>query len=788
MNTSQTAVVITCYDLGATVPEAVDSLAAQTVKPLEIILVDDGSQDALTRQVVDWLDVYDPAVSVIRSEHRGVAHARNLGIASTNAPHVVLLDGDDLFEPTYLEQAEELLRQRPDLSFVCCALQAFGRASYRWKPPPYTVTDAIARGACGHISTVFRRGVWNAIGGFDEALPAYAYEDIDFWLRALELGFRGAILDDALLRYRVRHGSRYHSTVVRGEYLRAKELLLAKHAAAVRSRGEDIFVSLLDFQREIAAHGGWLDDERSALAERVAAVEDEVTEVRDELTSRKLQPFDWGRLDEVLRPPVARDHDVIENHYAARARQEHAALGGDDRTLLVHAGSRWPVAAKRRYDKIIVSGALEYMADPAATLWHCRDALRPGGALLVTASAMALGAKRRHGFTESSMREMLCELFPPAQVTTTSYGNLLTCIASTVGAPLSELTPQELGVTDPCHPTLVAASARLPRSRRFRGSQGGPVPPRLPPQRRAGSRAVILCYHRIASLRPDVHSLCIPPDLFTAQMELIAKRYRPVALEDLAAQVTAGELRNCAVAVTFDDGYADNLEIASPILTAFGIPATFFVSGAATEEPREGWWDTIERVFLGDEEIPGWLSLEVGELRIDLETRTGPERRAALFAIHGHLLDAAADQIAAVERAVGAWSGLELPVRSSHRLMTAPEVVELSERPGHRIGAHGLCHLRLPVHPSEVQAADLRDSKSNLERLLEKPVTALAYPYGACDLATTQIAETADFVVACTVEGEALTSDSDPLRLPRVEAPAGPLAGFELQLQRLIAS
>ena len=260
MNTSQTAVVITCYDLGATVPEAVDSLAAQTVKPLEIILVDDGSQDALTRQVVDWLDVYDPAVSVIRSEHRGVAHARNLGIASTNAPHVVLLDGDDLFEPTYLEQAEELLRQRPDLSLVCCALQAFGRASYRWKPPPYTVTDAIARGACGHISTVFRRGVWNAIGGFDEALPAYAYEDIDFWLRALELGFRGAILDDALLRYRVRHGSRYHSTVVRGEYLRAKELLLAKHAAAVRSRGEDIFVSLLDFQREIAAHGGWLDD------------------------------------------------------------------------------------------------------------------------------------------------------------------------------------------------------------------------------------------------------------------------------------------------------------------------------------------------------------------------------------------------------------------------------------------------------------------------------------------------------------------------------------------------
>jgi peptidoglycan/xylan/chitin deacetylase (PgdA/CDA1 family)/glycosyltransferase involved in cell wall biosynthesis len=788
VNTSQTAVVITCYDLGATVPEAVDSLAAQTVKPLEIVLVDDGSQDALTRHVVDWLDAYDPAVSVIRSAHRGVAHARNLGIASTSAPHVVLLDGDDLFEPTYLEQAEELLRQRPDLGFVCCALQAFGRASYRWKPPPYTVADAVARGACGHISTVFRRGIWNAVGGFDDALPAY--EDVDFWLRALELGFRGAILDDALLRYRVRHGSRYHSTVVRGGYLRAKELLLAKHAEAVRARGEDVFVSLFEFQREIADHGRWLDDEHMALAQRSAAVEDEVTAARDAVTSRRIPPFDWGRLDEALWPGRVRGHavDVIENHYAARARQEHGVLGESNRTLLVHADSRWSAGVRKQYDTIVVCGALEHVLDPAAMLGRCRDELRPGGALLVTVSTMALGAKRRHGFTESAMRKMLCELFPPAQVTTTCYGNLLTCIASAAGAPLTELTSEEIDVTDPSHPTLVVASARLPRGRRFRGSQARPAAPNLPPQRPVGSRGVILCYHRIGSLRPDVHSLCIPPDLFTAQMELIARRYRPVALEDLAAQVTAGELAACAVAVTFDDGYADNLEIAAPILAAFGVPATFFVSGAATEEPREAWWDTMERIFLGDEEIPAWLSLEVGEIRIKLETRTGPHRLAALFAIHGHLLDAEGDQIAEVEREVAAWSGLELAVRSSHRLMTTPEIVELSERPGQQIGAHGLDHLRLSVHPSEVQAADLRGSKSRLERLLEKPVTTLAYPYGACDLATTQIAERTGFDVGCTVEGEALTSDSDPLRLPRVEASAARLAEFELQLQRLLDS
>ena len=227
MTSSQTAIVITCYELGETIPAAVASAAAQTAAPLEIVLVDDGSQEALTRHVIDRLDEHGESVTVIKSKHRGVAHARNLGIGATTAPQVVLLDGDDLFEPTYLEKADEVLRERTDLSFVCCAIQAFGRASYRWKPPPYTIADAIGRGACGHISTVFRREVWESVGGFDESLPAY--EDVDFWLHALELGFKGVILDDALLRYRVRQGSRYHSTVVSGEYLRSKEMLLAKH-------------------------------------------------------------------------------------------------------------------------------------------------------------------------------------------------------------------------------------------------------------------------------------------------------------------------------------------------------------------------------------------------------------------------------------------------------------------------------------------------------------------------------------------------------------------------------
>ena len=783
MSASETAVVITCYELGRTLPEAVESVRSQTAAAEEIVVVDDGSRDPLTVQVVDWLDEHEPDVTVIRSEHRGAAHARNTGVAATTARFVVFLDGDDLFEPTYLEQAADLLRERADLAFVCCALQAFGRASYRWKPPPYTVAEAVGRGACGHISTVFRREVWDQVGGFDEALPAY--EDVDFWLRALELGLRGAILDEALLLYRVRHGSRYHGTVVRGEYVRAKEMLLAKHLQEVMPRGEDVLVALLDFQRELTGHARSLATGAGEAEETLAHVETEVAEVRAALDDAGVAPLDWGTLAEPPRVPLFLGHDEIEQHYAERAVKD--LHGDDDRsTLVVGPGDEWPGDSRRTYRLVVVAGALEHEPDPVGALTRCRDALKPGGRVVVTTSAMALGAGRERGFTETSLRALLCGVFPPAQVSVTSYGNVLTCLASAAGL-VHELDATEVRARDARYPTVVAGSARVPGGGRRRRPDGrrAEAPPRLVAGGDPPRRGAILCYHRIASLLPDIHSLCVPPDVFAAQMRIVAERYEPVALDELAAQVRAGEVRPGAVAVTFDDGYIDNFEVASPILAELGVPATFFVNGPPPEAPREAWWDTLERIFGSDEPLPERLEVEAPGGTLALDTLTSAQRRAALLALHGRLLDAGAEQIDAVAAHVAAWSGLELAVRNTHRLMTAEELVELSARPGHSIGAHGVNHLRLPAHPAEVQAKELADCKADLDRLLERPVTSVAYPYGACDLTTTDIAEEAGFAAGCSVEPEAVTLDSDPLRLPRLEADAGQVETLQLQLDRL---
>ena len=787
---SQTAVVITCYGLGRWLPEAVASVLAQTAPPQEVVVVDDGSTDAPTLQALDRLERFEPDVRVIRAQHGGPATARNTGIAATTAPFVVLLDGDDVFEPTYLEQASRLLREREDLAFVCCALQAFGRASYRWKPPQYTVAESLGRGACGHISTVFRRSLWEDGPGFDASLPAY--EDVDFWLGALRRGLRGVILDEALLRYRVREGSRYHSAIVRGDYLPAKAQLLDRHLDASRTRGEDVLVTLIDFERELTGHLSSLRDRREHVERDLGEAEREIEQTRTALAERALPALRWSR-------PEATAAGAVERDLMQRLLHELSPPdAAPARTLRIGPGDPWPAADQPAYDLIVLAGALEGAPDPAGALECCRDALRPGGTLVVAAATTARGeggtagkAGGRRGFTEASLLRLLCERFPPGGVHVTAGGNLMTTLCAVAGAPLETLSPAELERVDPEHATVVAGVAQLPATRarglrRRRAGAGDGVQP--PPSSSATPppRAAILCYHRVAALQPDVHHLCMPPEHFAAHMELLAKRYRPVPLAQLAAEAAAGELAPGTVAVTFDDGYLDNLEVASPLAAELEIPVTFFVSGAPGDEPREGWWDTAERILLGEEPIPERLDLALEDDALRLPTRSVQERQAALHVLHGRLLHADPERIGAWIDTLAAWSGIDLSPRHSHRLMTAPELLELAARPGHAIGAHGLDHLLLPSHDRAAKANELGGSKAALEGILEGPVDLLAYPYGGCDAETLEVADELGFAAACTVETDPVRPDADPLRLPRLELRDESREQLQLRLQQTI--
>jgi peptidoglycan/xylan/chitin deacetylase (PgdA/CDA1 family)/GT2 family glycosyltransferase len=785
------SVVITCHEPGCTLLEAIDSVLGQTEPASEVVVVDAGSRDALTLELLPQLEREVPRVRLISSGHHGPGRARNVGIAETTTPVVALLDSRGVFDPTYLQKAGEVLREDQYLSFVCCAVQAFGDTSFRWTPPLYAVADVIARGGCGDISPVFRRELWERIGGFDEALKGY--EDVDFWLRALELGFCGTILDEALVCYRLGSYSRNRRLLMRSEHAETRGAFLDQHLQFATSQGDDVLVAALEFERELVVAAHAVEEDRRELCEQVAQTEEEGRRAHRALRERGIAAFRAGALSDrrtiASKARVNGASSAVEQHLLRRALDELEPEVRPPSELTIRPGDAWPGGTAPEYDLVVILAALEQQLDPATALARCRAALRPEGELIVLATTMALGADRSRGFTEASLRSLLRDLFPGGDVHVVSYGNLLTCLGSALNAPLSAFTSSELEAADPEHPTVVAASARLPRAQRRLGPPdlGGVRPRAGLPSRHIG-RSVILAYHRVAALRPDTWGLCTPPDRFRAQMELLAARYRPMPLDELAASAGAGDMLG-AVAVTLDDGYLDNFEVASPILRELQIPVTFFINRACVDA-REGWWDSIERMLLGDRPVPSRLRLRLGDAMLDLATGTLRERRSALLTLHGRLLEADPEEVHGTVAQMQSWTGSELPVRDSHRLMTAREVLTLSRRPRHQIGAHGLNHRMLPGHSADVQMYELSACKAELEHLLGAAVDTFAYPYGACDFESARIAEECGFTLACvgSVEPDPVTCDSDPLRLPRIGIGGEDLQGFRAKLEQTLAA
>src|SRR5438067_5760739 len=156
------SVIITCYNLGEYLDEAVDSILAQTYQDFEILIVDDGSTDPATQALL--ADYRRPNTRVIRIGHCGVAAARNVGIANVASPYICAMDADDRFDPSYLEKAVPILEHDPSLTFVSCWLATFGDEEWVWKPERTDLPTLLWEDTVLTASLVRREAVL-AVGG-----------------------------------------------------------------------------------------------------------------------------------------------------------------------------------------------------------------------------------------------------------------------------------------------------------------------------------------------------------------------------------------------------------------------------------------------------------------------------------------------------------------------------------------------------------------------------------------------------------------------------------------------
>lgn len=309
---------------------------------------------------------------------------------------------------------------------------------------------------------------------------------------------------------------------------------------------------------------------------------------------------------------------------------------------------------------------------------------------------------------------------------------------------------------------------------------------RLPSRR---PRAVVLVYHRVGQRGLDPWHLTIEPEIFAGQMETLARDWSPVSLPELVDGLGERRLPERAVAVTFDDGYADNLHAAGPLLAAHEVPATVFIATGYVEARREFWWDELERLVRRAAEAAIELELEVGARRFTYEPLTQAAATNAVadlqFALRRATVDEIAASVEALRASVGAPAGM--PVRDTHRPLEPDELRLLARDELIEIGAHTRWHACLARASRAEQQDELAGSKRRLEDWLDRRVSSVSFPFGrrARDYTrkTVRIAREVGFERAAVRFPARVTALTSPLQIPRVVAPAVSGGEFERWLE-----
>jgi len=309
---------------------------------------------------------------------------------------------------------------------------------------------------------------------------------------------------------------------------------------------------------------------------------------------------------------------------------------------------------------------------------------------------------------------------------------------------------------------------------------------------RFARQAVILTYHRIAEVRSDPWALCVRPQYFAEQLEVLRRDYHPLSLQQLTTVMRGGDIPRRAVVVTFDDGYANNLSHAKPLLERYEIPATVFLTAGAVGHEREFWDDELDRLLLQPGTLPEALHLslsgrsfywqlgEAAHYREEASQRhhrwraweeETPTARHVLYrSLYQLLLPLPDEERCQTLNDLRAWAGAEPVSRSTHRFLSREEVAALAQGGLIEIGSHTMTHPVLSECSAAAQRGEIEQSKARLEEALGHPVTSFAYPYGKPSHYTAEtvaIVREAGFDCACARFGGVVRRDTDPFQLPR---------------------
>lgn len=445
------------------------------------------------------------------------------------------------------------------------------------------------------------------------------------------------------------------------------------------------------------------------------------------------------------------------------------------------------------FDCMIVVQTLQCIFDIKGALQGIHRALKPGGVLLATIPGITQISRYdmdRWGdfwrMTTKAVGRLFVELFPSDNIDVTSFGNAMAATAFLNGLSVDDLTPEVLDQWDRDYEMVIAV--RLVKSDEARQKPGA-VRLRSPLQ-----PPVILMYHRVAALSSDPQCLCVTPDHFEEHMAVLREMGVPTSLSSLTQGMEEGLLCERAIAVTFDDGYEDNLVNAKPILSRHDVPATVFVTSGMIGSSTEFWWDELERILLQPGSLPQKFSINLNEQDVSFDLGPYAELTAAeclgmaswtvldaddptprhrLYRfLHGLLFQVGSgEHRAAILSFLLSWSRCSPHGRSTHRALSADGLSDLASGGLVEVGAHTVSHPVLSRLDPAAQKSEILESQTRIEALTGVPVRAFAYPYGdpqSFSQDTLNILKAAGFGCAVTTVPGPVSSCAQLFELPRL--------------------
>lgn len=198
------SVIIPCYNQAEYLPDAVESVVNQTYKNRECLIVNDGSPDNTSDVARQLIAKYgNENIRLLEKPNGGLADARNYGIENSKGEYWIPLDADDKIAPDFIEKTLQIMEQYSDVGFVYSHIQHFGERQDLYYLPDFDADTMVYNDNTGCVCSLVRKSVWKQVGGYNCEMKE-GYEDWDFWVGAIEKGWKGYRIPEGLFYYRKR--------------------------------------------------------------------------------------------------------------------------------------------------------------------------------------------------------------------------------------------------------------------------------------------------------------------------------------------------------------------------------------------------------------------------------------------------------------------------------------------------------------------------------------------------------------------------------------------------------